>query len=1078
MKPTPRLFLLALTLAGSLLFSAFATAQVPQLISYEGRVAVGGVNFDSVTAGQPGLFKFALVSPDGTQTYWSNDGTSVAGSESTAAVALTVNKGLYSVLLGNTAVPFNMNSISAAVFAHPDVRLRVWFSDGTNGSQMLSPDRRIASVAYAVIAGEVADGSVSAAKIAPGAVGSTHLSANAVQAGSIAAGAVDNSKLADATVTVTAGAGLGGGGVVSLGNGITLMNTGVLSLAGGGGITVSGANGNVTLGSNATELSTGGTIVLRDANGDFAAGTITGNLAGNATAATSALSAVSALSATSALTALTAVSATNFTGALAGDVSGTQGATVVTKIAGVEPDSANTPGAVVKRDENGDFAVQTIWAQDFVGGGAWLTGVPGTFSWQSGAGTEQTAAANTGYLVTNAEPVTVTLPAIANTGDIVRVTGVGAGGWTLVPNTGQSVVGFGAGLGPTGLQGGGAGVQFLGFNQWQVMADAQLAAGSVQASHIAAGAVGGAQLAPNAVQAGTIAAGAVQAGSIAAGAVDNSNLANAGLTLNTGAGLAGGGAVNLGGALTLSIPDGGVTGPKLADDAVSTAKIAAGAVTNTKLANSSVTINAGAGLTGTSTVSLGGNMTLSIPNGGVTAAQLAPGAAAANYAADGQSFGLINNIEVNQWLGAAGTPTFAGQTILNTGTGYNKPGLILDRGIVPKGRVTFQKTDGNAVWSGLVLSINADWSDTAGYLYDDNARSQSILQMEYEYLDTSGNLLNEINWTVNGYRVLALTSDVNTTSRSTFGIAAPLGIDFPVANPAALQDSAGRILVATAARDGSDIQAWIGNYSSTALGSGLHLASRSTTNAWSDVPTDWVSLWALYSDPRGIGANEFGIVDRSVGAYRFLINQDGNIGIKGNINPQYALDVNGDVNVTGTFRINGIVSTVPKQGISRLAVELPSMNATTQSVAIAPGSYTPAVRVYEGNNVAKLMSLDPTAWKGRAVKVGMLVAVNGASGQNLAYRLLINCTTKTLDGTDNTAVFPDPGFAETGLPNADYATVAAPVVAGAVKWIESAPMTIPDNVTALSASFELAKDDDGDTNADTGYIIETRVTEQ
>jgi hypothetical protein len=749
LKPTPRLSLLALTLVGTLLFHSVAGAQVPQLISYEGRVAVGGVNFDSVAAGQPGLFKFALVSPDGTQTYWSNDGTSVAGSEPTAAVALTVTKGLYSVLLGTTAAPLNMSPISAAVFAHPDVRLRVWFSDGTNGSQLLSPDRRIASVAYAVIAGEVADGSVSAAKIAPGAVGSTHLSANAVQAGSIAVGAVENSKLA-----------------------------------------------------------------------------------------------------------------------------------------------------------------------------------------------------------------------------------------------------------------------------------------------------------------------------------------NAGFTLNTGAGLAGGGSVDLGGTLTLSVPDAGVTGPKLADDAVSTSKIATGAVTNAKLANSAVTINAGAGLTGTSTVSLGGNVTLSIPNGGVTAAQLAPGAAAANYAADGQSFGIINGIPVNQWLGTAGTPTFAGQTILNTGTGYNKPGLILDRGIVPKGRVTFQKTDGNAVWSGLVLSINADWSDTAGYRYDDDARSQSILQMEYEYLDTSGNLLNEINWTVNGYRVLALTSDVNTTSRSTFGIAAPLGIDFPVANPAALQDSAGRILVATAARDGSDIQAWIGNYSSTALGSGLHLASRSTTNAWSDVPTDWVSLWALYSDPRGVGANEFGIMDRSVGAYRFLINQAGNIGIKGNINPQYALDVNGDVNVTGTFRINGIVSTVPKQGLSRLAVELPSVNATTQAVVIAPGSYTPAVRVNEGLNVAKMMSLDPTAWKGRSVKVGMLVAVNGTSGQNLAYRLMISYTTKALDGTDNTAVFPDPGFAEAGLPNASYPTVAAPVVAGAAKWIESAPITIPNNVTAVAASFELAKADGGDTNTDTAYIIEARVTEQ
>jgi hypothetical protein len=64
------------------------------------------------------------------------------------------------------------------------------------------------------------------------------------------------------------------------------------------------------------------------------------------------------------------------------------------------------------------------------------------------------------------------------------------------------------------------------------------------------------------------------------------------------------------------------------------------------------------------------------------------------------------------------------------------------------------------------------------------------------------------------------------------------------------------------------------------------------------------------------------------------------------------------------------------------------------------------------------------------------------------------------------------------LPNASYPTVAAPVVAGAAKWIESAPITIPNNVTAVAASFELAKADGGDTNTDTAYIIEARVTEQ
>jgi hypothetical protein len=48
------------------------------------------------------LFKFALVNADGKSTYWSNDGTSVDGSEPQASVAVPVNGGLYDDLLGNT----------------------------------------------------------------------------------------------------------------------------------------------------------------------------------------------------------------------------------------------------------------------------------------------------------------------------------------------------------------------------------------------------------------------------------------------------------------------------------------------------------------------------------------------------------------------------------------------------------------------------------------------------------------------------------------------------------------------------------------------------------------------------------------------------------------------------------------------------------------------------------------------------------------------------------------------------------------------------------------------------------------
>ena len=47
-----------------------------------------------------------------------------------AAITLMVTKGLYSVLLGDTALA-NMSAIPAGVFLNPDVHLRVWFDDGS-----------------------------------------------------------------------------------------------------------------------------------------------------------------------------------------------------------------------------------------------------------------------------------------------------------------------------------------------------------------------------------------------------------------------------------------------------------------------------------------------------------------------------------------------------------------------------------------------------------------------------------------------------------------------------------------------------------------------------------------------------------------------------------------------------------------------------------------------------------------------------------------------------------------------------------------------------------------------------------
>lgn len=178
-------------------------------------------------------------------------------------------------------------------------------------------------------------------------------------------------------------------------------------------------------GTGATAENTPSSIVKRDGEGNFMVGTITGALVGNATTAT------------------TAGSATNFTGSLAGDVIGTQGATIIAneaitspKIApgavsnlqlvnsgvtitignglsggglvalggtlnlantgvlsltgggGITVDaisgavtlgstaaSANTAGAIVARDANGDFVAGKITANSFAGDGSSLTGI-------------------------------------------------------------------------------------------------------------------------------------------------------------------------------------------------------------------------------------------------------------------------------------------------------------------------------------------------------------------------------------------------------------------------------------------------------------------------------------------------------------------------------------------------------------------------------------------------------------------------------------------------------------------------------------------------------------------------------
>jgi len=331
---------------------ALLHAQVPQLVNYQGRVAVGSEN--PVNFNGTGSFKFALVNTVSapvptTTSLWSNNGSSVAGSEPTLAVSLAVTKGLYSVLLGDTTVPGMTLAIPASVWLHADVRLRVWFNDGINGSQLLTPDQRLAPHGY------LPDGSVSSTKLAPG------LTLAGTTTGTFSGSLSGNATTATAAGTTTNFSGALTGHVTG--------TQGATVVASVGGVNAANVGSGAILANAATPANTATTLVKRDASGNFAAGTITGSLSGNAT---------------------TATSTPNFSGNLAGNVTGPQGATVVASVGGVTAANVaaganlanaatptNTANTLVKRDASGNFAAGTITGT-FSGSGAGLTNIPGS----------------------------------------------------------------------------------------------------------------------------------------------------------------------------------------------------------------------------------------------------------------------------------------------------------------------------------------------------------------------------------------------------------------------------------------------------------------------------------------------------------------------------------------------------------------------------------------------------------------------------------------------------------------------------------------------------------------------------
>ena len=344
---------------------AVLLSQVPQMISYQGKLTLSGNNFNGT-----GHFKFALVSPSGTVTSWSHDGSSTGGNAPASDLSLSVSNGLFQVLLGDTNIPHMMQPVPSRIFTNSDLRLRLWVSDRPSGFQQLTPDQRLgstgyameaagAAMAYAVAPGVVTNsGTVVQVNTGPGLAGGPITTTGTLL---IPNGGISNSMLRNSTLNINAGTGLSGGGAVSLG-GSTALAANLNHDS-----TLLGNGGSTPLGLNLANPNTW-------AAPQTFSSTIQGNLSGTAA---------------------------GFTGPLAGDVTGTQSATVITNLS--------------------------------------VGKLSGLFRWQFATNTAQPTRPNTGYIVTNSAVVTLTLPTNLAVGDILAVVCPGTGGWKISQNAGQSI---------------------------------------------------------------------------------------------------------------------------------------------------------------------------------------------------------------------------------------------------------------------------------------------------------------------------------------------------------------------------------------------------------------------------------------------------------------------------------------------------------------------------------------------------------------------------------------------------------------------------------------------------------------
>ena len=134
-------------------------------LSYQGKISLNeneGEQFDAAS----GYFKFAIIDSSGSKTFWSNDMSSIAGSEPESSIVIPFpqRNGNFQVSLGAS----EMSPIPDSTFENSNTFLRMWFSENGANFERLEPDEKIAAAAYSFrskVAENLIDKSLSLGKL-------------------------------------------------------------------------------------------------------------------------------------------------------------------------------------------------------------------------------------------------------------------------------------------------------------------------------------------------------------------------------------------------------------------------------------------------------------------------------------------------------------------------------------------------------------------------------------------------------------------------------------------------------------------------------------------------------------------------------------------------------------------------------------------------------------------------------------------------------------------------------------------------------------------------------------------------